>query len=196
MAALSLADQAYRRVLEQGLLLRWSTPEDVERLAALFCHVFRPQEADPAERYWVRDMMGGRHPHITGHDFALVQDTRTGAIVASAGLFANPVTYEDVPFMLGRAVIVATEVPYRDSGLQRAIFELIHARSAARGHLAQGITGIPYFYRQFGYEYAIDLESTRHVYVAALPPLQAGEEAPYALRPATEQDIPLLLDLY
>lgn len=116
MVAPSLADQAYQRDLGQGLLVRWSTPADIERLAALFCHVFRPQEDDPAERYWVRDMMSGRHPHITGYDFALVEDTTTGAIVASTGLFANTVTYEDVPFTLGRAVIVATEVAYRDRG--------------------------------------------------------------------------------
>ncbi len=54
-------------------------------------------------------------------------------------------SYEDIPFTLGRAVIVATEGAYRNRGLQRAIFGLIHARSAARGHLAQGITGIPYY---------------------------------------------------
>ncbi len=190
-----LADQAYRRDLGDGLLLRWSTPGDVELLVALFCDVFRPGDDAPPERYWVRDMMGGCHPHITAYDFALVEDTVIGKVVAATGLFANKVSYEDIPFTLGRAVIVATEGAYRNRGLQRAIFGLIHARSAARGHLAQGITGIPYYYRQFGYEYAIDLEWMRHVYIAALPSAPAGEDAPYALRPATEEDIPLLVEL-
>jgi hypothetical protein len=125
----------------------------------------------------------------------VVDDTATGQIVASTGLFANTATYEDIPFTLGRAAIVATEVAYRNRGLQRAIFDLIHARSAARGHRIQGITGIHYYYRQFGYEYAVDLEAARHVYVAALPSLRAGEAAPYMLRPALEDDFPLLMEL-
>jgi len=194
-SGLSLDEQTYRRELGDGLLLRWSAPGDVERLVTLFCDVFQPHEEAPPEQYWVRDMMGSHHPHISGHDFAVVEEIATGRIVASTGLFANRVSYDDIPFMLGRAVIVATEGAYRDRGLQRAIFGLIHARSAARGHLAQGITGIPYYYRQFGYEYAIDLEWMRHVYVAAIPPLPPGEAVPYALRPATEEDILLLVDL-
>jgi hypothetical protein len=97
--------------------------------------------------------------------------------------------------MLGRAATVGTEIAYRDRGLQRAIFGLIHARSTVRGHLLQGITGINYFYRQFGYEHAIDLEASRHVYFAALPSLKTAESAPYALRPAVATDIPSLIDL-
>src|SRR5262249_9725509 len=105
------------------------------------------------------------------------------------------VTYEDRPFTLGRVAIVGTEIPYRNRGLQRAIFGLIHARSAQRGHLAQGITGIHYLYRRFGYEYAIDLEASQQVYVAALLSQQATAGTPYGLRAAVEADIPLLTAL-
>jgi hypothetical protein len=199
MSAAALANQDYQRDLGQGLLVRWSTPEDVERLAAMFADVLRSAEdAPPNHRHaaWVRDMMCGRCPHITAWDFALVEDRGSGRIVAAACLFANRVSYEDLPFLLGRAAIVGTEIPYRNRGLQRAIFDLIHARSAARGHLAQGITGIHYFYRLLGYEYAIDLEASRHLYVAALPSLDRTASAPWALRPAEEADIPLLTYLY
>ncbi|HEY7034246.1 MAG TPA: hypothetical protein VH482_23100 [Thermomicrobiales bacterium] len=197
-AADALADQDYRHDLGEGLLLRWSTPDDRDRLAAMFANVLRAGEhVPPNHRHgaWVRDMMSGRCPHITPFDFALAEDTGTGQIVASACLFANRATYEDLPFTLRRAAIVGTEIPYRTRGLQRSIFALIHARSAQRGHLAQGIAGIRYVYRAFGYEYAIDLEASQHVYIAALPPRQAAEVAPFGLRAAVEADVPLLTAL-
>lgn len=197
-AVAALANQDYRRDLGQDLLLRWSTPDDSEQLVTMFAHVLRAGEhAPPNHRlgHWVRDMMSGRCPHITPFDFAIVEDSRTGQIVASTCLFANRVAYEDLPFTLGRAAIVGTEIPYRNRGLQRAIFDLIHARSTERGHLAQGITGIHYIYRLFGYEYAIDLEASQQVYVEALPPPPATEVAPVALRAAVEVDIPLLTAL-
>ena len=49
-----------------------------------------------------------------------------------------------------------------DRGLIRMLFEMIHARSQAEGDLVQAITGVAYFYRQFGYEYA-----TSHALCAA-----------------------------
>ncbi len=50
------------------------------------------------------------------------------------------------------------------------------------GHLAQGITGIPWYYRQFGYEYAIDLDGGRCVYPALIAPLKDGETEAYRFR--------------
>jgi hypothetical protein len=73
---------------------------------------------------------------------------------------------------------------------------VIHARSEAEGHLLEAITGIRYFYRQFGYEYALDLGGRRTTYLSFIPPAEEGVPEPYTLRDATEVDIPLILHLY
>jgi hypothetical protein len=73
---------------------------------------------------------------------------------------------------------------------------MLHARSAAEGHLVQAITGIPYFYRQFGYEYVLDLDGHRATDVAAVPVKKGEEPEPYALRLATLDDVPDLMALY
>ena len=91
---------------------------------------------------------------------------------------------------------MATREEYRNRGLIRAIFALIHARSAVRGHLAQGITGIPYYYRQFGYEYALDLDPTHSLPFSAIPRLKEGDPEPFQLREATLDDISMLVDIY
>ena len=141
-AVLPMDNQAYERDLGDGLRLRWSTPEELDRLGAMYCNVFRPKEAappNPIMGHWIRDMTSGRHPHITGYDFAVVDDTRTERIVAATCLLANRARYANIPFMMGRPEIVATEIPYRNRHLQRAIFALIHARGAARvGSLHRG----------------------------------------------------------
>lgn len=191
----SMADNAYRRDLGDGLLLRWSTAEDVEQVAAVYAYAFR----DSAEAslnwhvpHWTRDMFSGRHPHITPRDFAVVEDTASHTIVASACLLGNTIAYEGVSLPFGRPEVVASMPDYRNRGLIRAIFELIHAKSEARGDLLQGITGISYYYRQFGYEYAASAGTTLTIQFSAIPRLKPDATEPYTLREATVEDIPLL----
>lgn len=73
---------------------------------------------------------------------------------------------------------------------------MVHTRSADEGYLVTAITGIPYFYRQFGYEYALDLEGKRITYTAQIPKAKEGEQEPYTLREATVEDIPLIQECY
>jgi hypothetical protein len=191
----AMADERYRRELGHGLLLRWSTPDDVERVATLYARAFQASAAGPPNWHlpiWARDMFSGRHPHIGPRDFALVEDTRSGTVAAATCLLGYTIHYEGIPLRLGRPEAVASLPEYRRQGLIRAIFALIHARSAARGDLVQGITGIPFYYRQFGYEYAARLNQGLTVYFPAIPALQPGMVEPYRLREATLEDVPLL----
>jgi hypothetical protein len=197
--SLAMADAGYRRELGDGLVLRWSTPEDCERLAQLAAQVFRDRPDDPpdtASADWTRDLMSGHHPLIGPTDFAVVENTHDGTLVALTCLLSQVWTYDGIDLPVGRPEAVGTLEDYRHRGLVRAIFELIHARSTALGHLAQGITGIPYFYRQFGYEYALDFEGNRPIAWSAIPNLKEGEAEPFHLREATLDDIPTLMELY
>jgi hypothetical protein len=198
-SARAMGSDDYRRNLGNGLVLRWSTPDDVERVAGMYSQVFRQSAEAPLNWHvpiWTRDLFSGRHPYIGPRDFALVEDTRSGTVVASTCLISYTCAYEGIPFRFGRPEVVASLAEYRRQGLIRAIFELIHAKSAARGDLVQGITGIEYYYRQFGYEYAALLDDGGlTVYFPAIPPippLKSDAAEPYALREATLDDVPLL----
>jgi Acetyltransferase (GNAT) domain len=196
---LPLHDQQYRRDLGDGLVLRWSGIEDTDKLTQLYGHVFRRDADSPNNKYleyWTRDLMSGTHPNASPDDFAVVEDTATGNLVAATGLMHQQITYDGIPMTLGRPEIVGSEIPYRNKGLIRDIFGLIHARSEARGHLLQGITGIPYYYRQFGYEYAVWTDGNHHVFFDSIPPLKEGEQELFAIRHATVDDIPMLMDLH
>lgn len=194
----TLSDQAYTRELGDNLRLRWSTATDCERISDLYDTVFRRNatEDNPFIRHWTREMMSGEHPLITAGDFALVEDVRSGVVVAATCLLGQQWLYDGVVLPVGRPELVASLPEYRNRGLVRSVFELIHARSDARGDLAQGITGIEYYYRQFGYEYALDLGGDRRVPFANIPRLKEGEAELFTLRDATEADMPLIQRLY
>jgi hypothetical protein len=199
MSTLAMADANYRRELGGGLVLRWSTAADVEGMLAMYTEAFRrekDQPMNPVFPLWVHDMAGGKHPLMGAGDWALVEDTDSGRVVSATCLMNQVWEYEGIALPVGRPEIVATDADYRERGLVRAIFELIHARSAERGHLALGITGISYYYRLFGYEYALDLEGHRFVSFDAIPKLKEGQPEPFSLRDATIDDLPRLMALY
>jgi len=194
-------DPHYRRNLGDGLILRWSSVDDIEDIAYLASSVFRQNADAPANinmGMLMRELMSGNHPVMGIGDVAVVEDTKRKehAIICGTCLWRQQWEYEGLPFTIGRPEIVATEAEYRKRGLVRAVFELIHARSEFEGHLAQGITGIPYFYRQFGYEYALDLDLGNTLYLAQIPKIKEGDPELYVLREAALEDIPLLQALY
>jgi predicted N-acetyltransferase YhbS len=183
--------------LGDGLLLRQATPADIERVAKLNSRILAEEGESPSWfEAWTSDLMSGRHPVTTAADFVIGEDTKTGQIVSSMCSIPQVWFYEDIPFGVGRPELVVTDPAYRRQGLVRAIFEVIHALSAAQGHLAQAITGIPWFYRQFGYEYTLPLGGSRNLNLSDVPSLKEGEIEPFQTRLATEADIPILMRLY
>ncbi len=198
---LAAAASDYRRDLGDGLILRWSTAADTENLAQLCGMVFRDKEDDPLNEHlqsMVRQLMSGDHPVMGPGDFGLVEDTTKegNPLVACTCLQRLEWNYEGIPFQIGRPEIVASDPAYRKRGLIRELFAMIHARSEAEKHLVQAITGISYFYRQFGYEYALDLGGKRTTYLSLIPKAKEGESEAYTLRDATPDDIPQMLECY
>ena len=52
-------DDTYSRELGEGLLVRWSTPKDMEQVASLYAYVYRASPEAPLNwhvPYWTRDM--------------------------------------------------------------------------------------------------------------------------------------------
>ncbi len=186
---------AVPRALGNGLVLRQATAADANALSDFDAHIFADRETgEPAEwaRLWTQDMIGGTHPCIGPDDLLLVEDTRTGRIASAIHLISQTWAYAGIPFGVGRPELVGTHPDYRRRGLVRALFDTFHACSAARGELMQVITGIPWYYRQFGYELAVPHEGGRTVALSEIAPLRAGETEPFTLRNATEADLPLL----
>ena len=201
MATYTAAAANYRRKLGGGLLQRWSTPEDTENIAQLCGMVFRDKEDEPLNIRMMESVhrqMSGDFPLMGPGDYAVIEDMgkEGNPLVACTCLWRREWEYDGIAFGVGQPEFVATHPDYRNRGLIRKLFEMVHARSESEGHLVQGITGISYFYRQFGYEYALELEGRKATYLSLIPKAQESTPELYSLRTATPEDIPLLMELY
>src|SRR3989442_14199219 len=107
-------------------------------------------------------------------------------------LLSHTWTYAGVPLSVGQPEIVGTRAEFRGRGLVRAMFDVGHAWSAARGHQLMAINGIPWFYRQFGYEMALELGGGPRLYTPGLAAGVRQTQPPYRVRPATDADPPFL----
>ncbi len=187
------------RNLGDGLVLRWAEPSDVEEVAAFNFRIHNDNPDNPETFLfdWTRDLMRGDHPTTKASDFTVVVDENAdGKIVSSMNLISQTWTYEGIPFGVGRPELVGTDEAYRRRGLVRAQFAAIHALSAAREERVQAITGIPWYYRQFGYEMTVNLGGGRLYHLKLDKTPSPADEEPYQVRPATPADIPLLKGLY
>ncbi len=183
--------------LGDGLILRHATLADEEAYVKFNREIHGENEWDEkALEDWTRDLISGESPVFATGDITIVEDTNTNEIVSTCCLISQTWSYEGIPFKVGRPELVGTLKEYRRRGLVREQFDTLHAWSAERGELVQVITGIPFYYRQFGYEMALNLSGGRYGYEIHVPELKEDEEEPYHFRPAEEKDVPFLMKTY
>lgn len=179
-----------------GLILRRATLQDVEAIAAFDARIHGREAFDQnGLSAWVRDLGEGKHPTMRAADFTIVEDTASGKIVSSLNLISQTWSYAGIPIKIGRPELVGTDADYRKRGLVREQFALIHEWSRQRGELAQAITGIPYYYRQFGYEMTLEMSGGWMNHASQYPNFPADQQEPFVFRPAVEADLAWLLKM-
>jgi predicted N-acetyltransferase YhbS len=171
-------------LLAGDLLLRTSTPADLQQIGDLLADRGEPDDAVD-HRLVVED------PQAGWESCAVVVDG--DRVVATATLLDELVSLGTVKLPAGQVELVATARGYEGRGLVRALMDWAHARSAEREHVIQVMIGIPYFYRLFGYEYAIDVPPAL---VVSSPPRGTGDSAPgVEFRLARPDDLRALTEL-
>jgi hypothetical protein len=172
--------------LPDGFRLRFATPDDAEAVAQSQQRIHHPDDELELVARWVRHLFSGEHPIVRADDFTLVEEVATGRVVSSMGLLSQTWQYGGVAFGFGMPELVATEPGCRRRGYVRRQFEALHDLSAERGELMNGIMGIPYFYRQFGYEMAMNLRGAYRIRAEQVDNRKSG--ATCRLRPVQGED--------
>ncbi len=147
--------------------MRSAARVDSEQLSAFNARVHMEEgmkQPDQRISQWTNDLIRRPHPTTSAADFTIVEDINSKQIVSTLVLISQTWSYAGIDFKVGCPELVGTDPAYRERGLVRAQFETIHEWSADRGELMQGITGIPYYYRQFGYEMGLELGGEKRVY--------------------------------
>ncbi len=187
------------KAFDDNLVLRAATAADANKLAEFNAWIHSddgPEKPEQTLGVWTCDLLLGSHPTFKPGLTTIVEDSSNGMVVSTALIIPQVWAYEGIPFGVGRPELIATHPDYRGRGLVRAQMDTLHEWSAALGHKMQAITGIPWFYRQFGYEMGLDLGGGREAYHASIPALKPGEIENYTFRPATLDDVPFFVSNY
>lgn len=138
------------------LQVRPATPDDRAALAdfnarthgALLGNASRPFEA------WSLDLTSNKHPRADIDNFLIVPDAR-GGILAALCMIPQTWTYGDCEISVGRIELVGTDPKRRGQGMVRRLMKEVESQAQAQEIDLLCLTGLPGFYRQFGYEYAL-----------------------------------------
>ena len=193
-----MTDKSPKNVIEDlgdGLIMRSAARDEADALAEFCAKTFIHEESG-TEAYWIadwiRDLVGNPHPTLDIDDVIIVEDVEKGRIASTTTYLTQTWSYDGVEFEIGRPEIVGTDREYRNRGLIRKQFDVMHRWASERGHLVQVVLGIPSYYRQFGYEYALHAEGGRYSPIASLPRWGDDDERKFRLRDAIEDDVPFI----
>lgn len=172
-------------MLPAGLRLRAAVPADLDQIGALLAA--RGDAADAEDH-----ALAMADPDAGWADCAVVVDG--DRVVSTLTLLDERIDVAApggpvVRLPAGQVELVATDRDYEGRGLVRALMDWAHECSARRGHIVQLMVGIPYFYRLFGYSYAIDVQPDRPI--RSVPQVPPG----HTVRPATAADLPTVKSL-
>lgn len=167
-------------LLGGGLVLRAAREGDVEQVSALLA-----ARGDATDAVDARLMLGDPDQGLEACGVVVDGDR----VVSTACLLDETLVLEGVEVPVGQVDLVATAEGYEGRGLVRALMGWAHERSRGRGHLAQVMVGIPYFYRQFGYAYSVPMRRWR----ALVSPPPADPSV--TVRRATPADVPAMAAL-
>lgn len=179
---------SYNHSLGNGLVLKSLLDKsDVERIAAFDAQIFGQGVGEFASALMLH------HPATRPEHWLYIEDETSKQIVSALCLIPWEWRYEEVTLKSGEVGIVGTLESHRHRGLVRALMarhrELLQEGEFDLSH----IQGVPYFYRQFGYEYAMPLEAHWNVELRCLT--DKPVETPYRFRLASVQDVPILMRL-
>lgn len=161
------------------------TDEDIEQYLELTRIVFGSEEAVDV---FVRNLID-YHPTMTLDDHFVIK--HNGRIVSCLNLIPVKWSIGGIPFKVAEMGNVATLTEYRHRGLIRRLVNEFHKRVADQGYDLSVIAGIPYFYRQFGYEYAIPLDEETRIKIGQI----SDYEPKHNIRPFNDKDIPKAMRL-
>jgi predicted acetyltransferase len=129
------------------------------------------------------------HPSMTLKSHFIMK--HQGKTVATLNSIPIDWCISNVPLKAAEMGCVATLPEYSNQGLMRRLVEEYHKQIDTQGFDLSVIEGIPYFYRQFGYEYALTLDEETTIPMEKLPDFNSNLE----IRPFTIQDIPRAMEL-
>lgn len=171
------------RDLGNGLVLRTGQKSDIKRIVEHVKLVHTEEIGPVAERVLKY------HPDLPLEDNFLIEEVANGKVVAYLNLLRSRCVLNGTEFPVGHMEIVGTLPEYRNRGFIRILNEAFERRVSEYKLPLLVIAGIPYYYRLFGYEYAIPMGGALTVSTESVPSLKEGEKEPVSIKQVTKRNL-------
>ena len=160
------------------------TEEDVEQIFELLRTVFKGEDVDKLVKRLLE-----YYPETSIHNLFSVRDDQN--IVATLILIPQTWIMDGFELKVAEMGCVATHPNHRGRGLQQLLNKEFDKTVVKGDYDLSALAGIPYFYRQFGYEYSVELD---HYTTIPVNLLQGKSGARY--RAFKESDIHAAVKLF
>jgi len=128
-----------------------------------------------------------------------IRDINKNKIVSALNSIPFIWNYEDIPLRNLELGWVGTLPEYRRRGLNKALYSYFNKLLIEGNYDISSIQGIPYFYRQFGYDFVIPLDRTVWTRTTQIFPIDEKNPPKYMkleVRKAEKNDIPSMIELF
>ena len=169
-------------------ITRRARSDDGEKLKELFDAVFHPGDVGT-----LAQTMFDHLPRMEQKYWFIAEEKATAQIVSAFALIPWTLELEGVRLKVAEMGIVGTLEEHREQGLMRQLNGEFDQVLEEEGFDLSIIQGIPGFYRQFGFHYALPLENHINVPLHAIAAKEEDERDAYSFRLADVDDIPFLL---
>lgn len=175
-----------------GLRLRLAAnADDIQRVLRAHITAFGPEDRALFEHHLLR------RPFAEHNVTLLVEDKSSHDVVSSLDLIPETWTIEGAPVQVAELGVISTVPAYRHRGLVRRQFQVAELLARRMGCLWLAIQGIPYFYRQFGFDYLLPLGGGWRLPADLVPETPSLAGVHLDVRPADlEGDMPCLQRMY
>lgn len=155
-------------------------------LPALEDLIGRVFESD-SEPALTRDMFIHSPHRMMNRSYVAFEDDERSRPLSALFYLHTPMRYGSVSVPAGELAIVATHPDFQHQGHSRALTDLFLEDCRNRGIVMAIIEGIPWFYRQFGFTYAIPMVNQSWS-VSHIPSSLEPTDGLWSVRPATRSD--------
>jgi len=125
-----------------------------------------------------------------------IRDLDKGMIVSAASAIPSAWMYESIPLTNLELGWVGTLKEYRRKGLARALYAHFEEVLQRGEYHISTIFGIPYYYRQFGYDFILPMDRKVQLRIDRIPVPKDEANKSIVFRKAHHDDIPNLMRLY
>jgi hypothetical protein len=177
--------------LEFGIV---KTDDELEELIKFNSSIHEPQDGEELRR--IIDLL----PEFSREMNYFIRDTDKGVFVSSLNAIPSVWGYAGIPLRNLELGFVGTLPEYRRRGLVRALYQEFFEKELTRGkYHVSTIQGIPYYYRQFGYDFLIP--AWRSVFLRTnqipdIPPKEKPAWMQLSIRRATKSNLDQIIQLY